>query len=135
MKTSLSFTAPAELETECLCVAVVDEGDGDKNSPKLLAADDKLRAAAAELISAGEVTGKIFETVMLHGPKGLRAKRLLLIGGGKARNFSSYELRKVAGTAVRFFKPKSIKSLAFAVPANWGGAAGGKGLPDRGKSE
>jgi leucyl aminopeptidase len=123
MKTFLSFTSPAELDTECLCVAVVDEGEGEKKSPKLLASDDKLRAAASELLASREVTGKIFETVMLHSPKGLRAKRLLLVGGGRAKNFSSYELRKVAGTAVRFLKPKGIKSLTFAVPPNWGGNA------------
>src|ERR671923_1950081 len=122
MKTSLSFTAPADLETECLCVAVVDEGEGEKHSPKLLAADDKIRVAAAELISAGEVTGKIFETVMLHGPKGLRAKRLLLVGGGKAKNFSSYELRKVAGTAGGFFDAEGKKNPALAGPPNWGRA-------------
>ena len=123
MKTALSFTAPAELETECLCVAVVDEGEGEKNAPKLLTGDEKVRGAARELIASGEVTGKIFETVMLHAPKGLGAKRLLLIGGGKAKNFSSYELRKVAGTAVRFLKPKGIKTAAFLAPANWAGAA------------
>ena len=47
-----------------------------------------IRTAAADLISSGEVTGKIFETVMLHAPRGVKAKRLLIIGGGKAKNFS-----------------------------------------------
>jgi len=123
MKTSLSFTPPAELESECLCVAVVDEGEGEKNSPKLLAGEDKVTSAASDLIASGEVTGKIFETVMLHAPRGLKAKRLLMIGGGKSKNFSAYELRKVAGTAIRFLKPKGIKSLAFVAPPNWRGAA------------
>jgi leucyl aminopeptidase len=122
MKTTLSTIAPAELQTECLCVVVVDEGEGEKNSPKLLGGEE-IRSAAADLIASGEVTGKIFETVMLHAPRGLRGKRLLLVGGGKAKNFSSYELRKVAGTAVRFVKPKGIKSLAFIAPPNWKGAA------------
>jgi leucyl aminopeptidase len=47
----------------------------------------------------------------------LKAKRLLLVGGGKAATFSSFELRKVAGTAVRLLKPKNIRSLAFLVPS------------------
>src|SRR5262249_671408 len=72
--------------------------------------------AVHELIANGEVTGKIFETNLIHRPHGLKAKRLLLIGGGKARNFSTFELRKVAGTAVRFLKPKSVKSFAFVAP-------------------
>src|SRR5512142_1582188 len=106
MNTQLSFSSPAELETECLAVAVLDEGEKDKPQPKVQAADAAVAAAAEELISTSEVTGKIFETVMIHRPHGLKAKRLLLIGGGKAQNFSSYELRKLAGTAVRFLKPK-----------------------------
>ncbi len=64
----------------------------------------------------GEVTGKLFETVLLHRPQGLKARRLLLIGGGKAANFSAYELRKLAGTAVRFLKPKSIRGFALLLP-------------------
>src|SRR5256885_403356 len=56
---------------------------------------------------------------MVHRPAGLQAKRLLLVGSGKAKNFSSYELRKVAGTAVRFLKPKSIRSFIFVAPSSW----------------
>jgi len=37
------------------------------------------------------------------------------LGGGKAKSFSAAELRKLAGTAVRTLKTKSIRSLAFAV--------------------
>src|SRR5438876_5815221 len=120
MKTSLIFAKPAEIETDCLALCVLDQGEKDKNVPKRLGADEAIEAAAANLISSGEVTGKIFESVMLHAPAGLRAKRLLLVGGGKSKNFSDYELRKLAGTAVRFLKPKGIRSFAFVAPA-WNG--------------
>src|SRR5439155_24870570 len=120
MKTSLSFAKPAEIETDCLALCVLDQGEKDKNVPKLMGADKAIEAAAANLVSSGEVTGKIFESVMLHSPAGLKAKRLLLVGGGKNKNFSDYELRKLAGTAVRFLKPKGIRSFAFVAPA-WNG--------------
>jgi leucyl aminopeptidase len=123
MKTTLSFSSPAQLETECLVIPVLDHGDKDKPVARIAAGDKALLDAAAELISTGEVTGKIFETVMLHRPVGLRAKRLLLIGGGKARNFSAFELRKLAGTAVRFLKPKSIRTFAFVLPTLSTGSA------------
>ena len=116
MNTKLSFSSPAQLETECLVLPVLDHGEKDKPDARLATADKQLQDAAAELISSGEVTGKIFETVMLHRPNGLKAKRLLFIGGGKAKNFSAFELRKLAGTAVRFLKPKSIRSFAFVLP-------------------
>src|SRR5512146_2034714 len=80
MKTSLSFASPAQLETECLVLPVLDHGDKDKPDARVLSTDKALQDAAAELISSGEVTGKIFETVMLHRPGGLKAKRLLLVG-------------------------------------------------------
>src|SRR5208282_3444404 len=72
---------------------------------------------------SGEVTAKSFETTLLHRPAGLKAKRLLLVGGGKAKTFSAAELRKLAGTAVRTLKGKSIRSFALAMPEN-GVAAG-----------
>jgi leucyl aminopeptidase len=40
------------------------------------------------------------------------------LGGGKARNFTLSELRKLAGAAVRFLKPKGIRSFAFLAPEN-----------------
>jgi len=123
MNTHLKLANPAEVETECLVVAVVDAGEKDKNQPRLLTSNEAVRAAAADLLQGGEVAGKMFETVMLYKPQGLKAKRLLLVGGGKQKNFSSYELRKLAGTAIRFLKPKQIRSLAIVAPETWSGSA------------
>src|SRR5437868_8659533 len=122
MKILLNTSAPSQLETECLVVTVIDTGD-KKPAPGVLSTDSAVVAAAADLIASGEVTGKIFETVLLHKPAGLKAKRLLFVGGGKAKNFSAYELRKMAGTAVRSLKAKGIRSFAFIAPENWGGHA------------
>ncbi len=72
--------------------------------------------AAADLIASGEVTGKMLETTLLHKPQGLKAKRLLLIGGGSAKKFSSAELRKLSGAAVRMLKAKDLKSFVFVAP-------------------
>jgi leucyl aminopeptidase len=123
MKPKLSLLAPAQLETECLAVVVLDEGEPDKPQPKVQATDNAVIASAQEVIAAQEIGGKIFETVMVHRPEGLKAKRLLLVGGGKAKNFSSYELRKLAGAAVRFLKPKGIRTFAFLVPPLSSGVA------------
>ncbi|MGC2324742.1 MAG: leucyl aminopeptidase, partial [Terriglobales bacterium] len=123
MKTTLSHTGPAEIETECLAVVVVDQGEKDKPAPKLLGGNQAVQSAAADLLSSGEVSGKMRETVMIHRPQGLKARRLLLVGGGKAKEFSSFELRKLAGTAIRYVKPKQIRSMAFLVPEMASGAA------------
>ncbi len=116
MKTKLSFTPAAQVETECLVAVVLDRGEKDESDPAVSAADKCVLQSAAEVISTGDVSGKNFEATWLHKPDGLRAKRLLLLGGGKAKNFTSAELRKVAGAAVRALKPRSLRSLAFVLP-------------------
>src|SRR5271169_3261574 len=122
MKITLSTSTPSQIETECLVVAVVnaaeksENGAADKPQPQILTDDPAVLSAAADLIASGEVTGKAMETTLLHKPAGLKAKRLLLIGGGKATKFSTSELRKIAGAAVRSVKGKDLKSFAIAVP-------------------
>jgi leucyl aminopeptidase len=115
MRTSLSYSKAAEVETECLVAVVLDHGEKDKAAPKV-AADAALAAAAADAIASGEMTGKPFESVLLHRPQGLKARRLLLLGGGPAKKFSAFDLRLIAGAAVRALKPKSIRSFAIAAP-------------------
>ena len=115
MKTNLSSSTPSQLETDCLVVVVLDKGE-DKPAPSIESADAAVLEAAKDVISSGEVTGKLFETTLLHRPAGLKAKRLLLVGGGKAKNFSGAELRRLAGAAVRTLKSKSIRSFAFVLP-------------------
>src|ERR1700758_4820175 len=110
MKIALSSSAPSQIETECLVVAVIDgaekaeNGANDKPVPQILSQDQNVVAAAADLIASAEVTGKSMESTLLHKPAGLKAKRLLLIGGGKAKNFGASDLRKIAGAAVRSIK-------------------------------
>ena len=124
MKTTLSTASLSQIETECLVVTVLDaaennNGNGSqsaKHDPQIQAEDKAVSAAAADLIASGEVTGKMLETTLLHKPQGLKAKRLLVIGGGKAKKFTSTELRKLAGAAVRAMKAKDLKSFAFVVP-------------------
>jgi len=129
MKTTLTTALPSQIETECLVVTVLDAAEnnnGDKSGkhdPKLQSDDKAVLAAAADLIASGEVTGKAMETTLLHKPENLKAKRLLLIGGGKAAKFSSADLRKLAGAAVRNVKAKDLTSFALVMPAKIDDAA------------
>jgi leucyl aminopeptidase len=115
MKTKLSQSTPAEVETECLVAIVLDRGEKDKTEVYCATADNSVQQAAADVIASGEISGKSLETTLLHQPK-LKAKRLLLIGGGKADKFTASDVRKIAGTAVRFLKPRGLRSLAFVLP-------------------
>jgi len=125
MKTTISLTTPAQLETESLVAIVLNHADptGEKNKDakpqlKLATSDTAVQSVPADLLVSGELTGKPFEMNLLHKPAGLKAKRLLLIGGGAAKKFTSYELRRIAGAAVRTLKSRGIRSFAFIAPPN-----------------
>jgi leucyl aminopeptidase len=118
MKTTLLLSAPAEVETECLVAVVLDRGEKDKVEAYVATSDKAVQEAAAEVIASREATGKSFETTLLHKAGKVKAKRLLLLGGGKAKKFSSSDLRKLAGAAVRSLKSKSLRSFAFLTPEN-----------------
>jgi leucyl aminopeptidase len=116
MKTNLSAANPSEVETDCLAVVVLDRGEKDKTDVFVDSSDAAVQAAAKDVIASGEATGKPLETTLLHKPAGLKARRLLLVGGGKAAKFSAADLRKLAGAAVRSLKSRGLRSFAFTAP-------------------
>ena len=124
MKTLLSVAPAASIDTEGLVAIVLDQGEKDKTDAAVQSSDNAIRQAASEVIASGEVTGKNLETTLIHRPANLKAKRLLLVGGGKAKKFNSSELRKAAGTAVRFLKTRGIRSFAFLLPETVNGEEG-----------
>jgi len=120
METTLLLQSPASFATPLLAVfAVNTTASADPNAkpePALLSSNAALAAAAAKALATGEFKAGPFETLLLHSPAGLAAERLLLIGLGKPADLTLEDLRRAAGTAVRAAKPRSIKSLAIAVP-------------------
>jgi leucyl aminopeptidase len=116
MKTNLLLANPAQVDTECLAVVALDRGAKDKPEVVLETGDDAVKKAAAEVIASGELSGKNCETTLLHHPAGLKAKRLLLLGGGKATKFTQFDLRRLAGAAVRALKSRGVRSFAFVIP-------------------
>jgi leucyl aminopeptidase len=127
MKTTISLSKPTEVETETLVAVVLDHSDAaasDKNRKpelKVASSDPAIQTFAADLLGSGELTGKPLETNLLHKPSSLKAKRLLLVSGGSAKKFSSYDLRRLAGTAVRTLKSRGIRSFAFVAPTGMSG--------------
>src|SRR5206468_6848377 len=66
-----------------------------------------------DLYESKEFSGKPFEMALLHKPAGLKARRLLLVGCGKAGAFTASTLRRAAGAALRHLKSKSSRDIAM----------------------
>jgi len=120
MRTQLSFANLAGIETELLAVPAVDQqtekGPEAKPLPELLVDDAAINAAAAAVLTSGEFKAGPNETLLLHAPAGLAAKRLLIVGLGKQAKATVHGVRNAAGTAVRFTKPRGIREMVFALP-------------------
>ena len=120
MRAELSFASLAQIETELLAVTAVDaqtaKGPNVKPAPVLLTSDAAVSAAAAAVLSSGEFKAGSNETVLLHAPAGLNAKRLLIVGLGKKSKATVHAVRNAAGTAIRYTKPRAIRQLVFAAP-------------------
>ena len=115
MKTAISFANLSAIETELLAVLAIDtqtaKGPDAKPQPVLLTSDETVRAAAAAVLASGEYKAGANETLLLHAPAGLNAKRLLIVGLGK----------KAKATAHAYAMPPAPPSAtpSRAASANW----------------
>ncbi len=120
MKSEITFTPLAEIQTDLLTVLAVDtqtdKGPDAKPQPELLTSDVAVRSAAADVLTSGEYKAGPNEVLLLHSPAGLKAKRLLIVGLGKQAKATVHSVRSAAGTAVRFAKPRGIRELVFVLP-------------------
>src|SRR5579884_2936772 len=118
MKTTLQIGNATAIETELLVVFSTDKTAGKDTIPEisLLAGEEAVKKAAASVLTTGEFSSGNNEPVLLHAPQGLKAKRLLLIGLGKSAKANTHDVRKAAGAAVRFAKPRKLRELAIVMP-------------------
>jgi leucyl aminopeptidase len=118
METKLLFQDAVGFGTPMLAVFAVDIATGKDVDPLpvLLTTSNALSNAAAKVLASGEYKATLGETLLLHGPSGLKAERLLVVGLGKAKELSVDEVRKGAGTAVRAAKPLGVREVAIAFP-------------------
>ena len=101
-----------EIECDALVVSVY-EGEKLEESNALAELDKRSNGIITSLIENGELSGKTGESVYLHNPGDIAAKRLLLLGAGKLADYNTDVVRRVAGTAARFLRAKNVRKFAF----------------------
>ena len=75
--------------------------------------DRAMNGRLASLVASGELSGKALELVLDPFSRRPRRATLLLVGAGKKGKFSASDLRKIAGTALRYLKSRGAKKIAF----------------------
>ena len=129
VKLDLQFAIPTAVPSDLLVLFTVDQSveaagssTGAKPAVFPLTEAQTLHTSVGEILTGGEFKSAVNETLLIHAPKGLACKRLLLVGLGRAaaeqtaKGPSAAALRKAAGTAVRFARTRGLKQIAIALP-------------------
>jgi leucyl aminopeptidase len=113
MHVRISQDAPATIRAGALVVPVFSESGLDGPAAEI---DALLGGAIADAIAAGEIKGKLGETIFFHA-KDQPFRRVLAVGLGDVKKFEPSLLARYAGTAVRYLGRRNVKEIALALPA------------------
>ena len=111
MKIEFQIEPLAQMTTPALIAYAFEGAPSSAGSVERLPGET--RALLKELETCGELTGKLFESTLVHRPPGLKAGKLLVIGTGKREKFNGTQLRRLAGAAVRYLRARSVRELAW----------------------
>lgn len=98
------------LESSALVLTVNEQLQLDSQGQLI----DKLCAGALSAhLQAGDIQGKLGQTLLLHNLTNLKAQRVLLVGIGKDDELSDRNARKLVSAILNTFKNLSIKDAAL----------------------
>ena len=110
MEFSIKQSSPENQRSGCVVVGVYEGG-------KLSAAAQLLDKASehhlSDLIARGDMNGKINTTLMLHHVTHIAAERVLMVGLGKANEFSAKQLIDVLQATFRALQKTACKDSAL----------------------
>ena len=104
--------AVASLETECLVVGI--EADAIL-SPSAQALDQASQGYINDLVATGDIKGKTAETLLLQRIDGITAKRILLVGLGKADERHDRNHSKIIKAILSTTKALGLKNITIAL--------------------
>lgn len=101
-----------EIDAQALAVAVFKAEKADAGVLKVL--DAALGGMISDAIKSEEFGGKEGETAYFPvSGEGLKVRRVLLIGCGERESYQPRQITQMAGTAARFLRSKSVKTIAI----------------------
>ena len=112
MKITVARTSATDFATPLLVLQFF-EREFTKLPPKLALVDERLKGLLHEVWARGDFHGRKDETLLLFPRGSMPAERILLVGLGKAADYTVERLRRGVGTAVRQAERMNIQSIAL----------------------
>lgn len=79
------------------------------------AVDAALDGLLSQAIKDGEISGRLYETTVIHTGGRIPARRVVVVGLGKAEDFNLLRARRAAGAAVRAARKAGARTVATIV--------------------
>ncbi len=114
MRFIVKVAHPATLVSDCLVAGVFEENTLPEATKALNAAS---RKALSKIVGAGDISGKAGQALLLQKVEGIRAKRVLLLGCGKAKDLDAKKYHAILRNACRVLKQHNIASAALTLTA------------------
>ena len=111
MKVSSSTESVATLDVDVLVITVHSDGFG----PTAANVNQCLDGQLDQLIADGEMATSIGRMLTLYNPKGIKAKTLIVCGGGSKAEPKPSDAVRIAGAAAKRLADRSRKRVAMAL--------------------
>jgi leucyl aminopeptidase len=107
---SIKQSSPEKQRSGCVVIGVFE---GGKLSVAAQSLDNAISHHLRDLISRGDMNGKIGSTLVLHRVTNIAAERVLMVGLGKANEFASKQLLDVLRAALGALQKTACKDAAL----------------------
>jgi leucyl aminopeptidase len=111
MKVTASTDSPIDLDADAL--VVVAHEDGLEGAAAEI--NNRLGGSIERLIADGELSTKLGRTFPLYAPQGIKAKLLLVVGGGPRGEMRAGEAFRIAGSATKRLADRSRGKIGLAI--------------------
>ncbi len=109
MEFSIKSGNPEKLRTDCLVLGVFE---GRKLTDTAKHIDTLADKAISQVLKSGDMEGKLGSTLVMHQVPNVTASRVLLVGLGKATEYTERHLRQAVRATVKAL-PKGVQSVGF----------------------
>ena len=106
MKMQLDNSKVCEIGTECLVVAVSEDGPMGPSANAINTASGGMIEA---MLESGDIQAKTASTTLLHRPPGIAAERLLVVGMGEADKLSLARFHRASRAAGKLLRDHPVK--------------------------
>ncbi|MGI9203389.1 MAG: leucyl aminopeptidase [Woeseiaceae bacterium] len=108
MELGTTTSAASRRASACVIVGVYANGDLGSGAADI---DASSKGALKKLIKDGDVGGKLGSSLLLTSVAGVRARRVLVVGLGKPKEFGVSQLRRAVGAAAKLVKSSKIADV------------------------